>query len=384
MNQQPPHLTAPGDSYDRRRRWLGPRDYWLCQCGGWGGLLVLMIAPLPFRMRISAAEVIALVAFSATGLLLTHLLRLGLIKVLQTPAPWLRMLVPTALLTVACALPHASLQVLIARTILPHDAVFLTAHPAYDPLLFTLLDTYTLSVAVFIFWTGAYIGLRVYRRYQEARIERIQLEADMQEAAWQALRAQLNPHLLFNSLNSIRALISRDNPAPRQAILHLSELLRTTLALKDEHLIPLARELETVHSFLALERLRFEERLRVRQTLCPEAAGWLVPPLVLQTLVENAVKFGVSPYEGGGTVDIDIRVVDGRLVIAVSNTGQLGMVRVSQSTGLGLENLRSRLRLLFGPAAQLTLENSDPEHVRAKVVVPRETIARGQANSPLP
>lgn len=384
MTLQNLHLTSTADAYDRRRRWLGSRAYWICQGIGWGGLLVLLVGPLPFRMRVSAAEVAALLAYVVSGWALTHGLRVGLIALLRTPTSWLRLLGPTVLLAGSLAFAHALLQLAVARTILPHDAVFLTSQPSNDPLLFTLLDTFSLSAGLFVVWTGAYLGLRIYRRYQEARIERLQLSAHLQEAAWQALRAQLNPHLLFNSLNSIRALIPRDQPAPREAITHLSELLRTTLSLKDEQLVPLRRELETVDSFLALERLRFEQRLQVTRQVAPEALDWLVPPFVVQLLVENAVKFGVAPNENGGTVDLRIAIVDDRLVIDVTNAGRLGAAPAAPSTGLGLRNLRSRLTLLFGAAAQLTVTELEPGWVLARAIVPRERRHADPTGTPLP
>lgn len=365
-------LTSPAEAYDRRRRWLGSRAYWICQGIGWGGLLVLMIGPLPFRTRMSSVEVAAVLVFVVIGLGLTHFLRMALIALLRTPSSWPRLVGPIVLLTGCGALLYSVMQVGIVRTILPHDAVFLTSRPAYDPLLYTLLDTFSMSSGTFVVWTGAYFGLRIYRRYQEARSESLQLNAHLQEAAWQALRAQLNPHLLFNSLNSIRALIPRDQPAPREAIIHLSQLLRTTLSLKEEQLVPLRRELETVDSFLALERLRFEQRLQVNRQVESEALAWLVPPFVVQILVENAVKFGVAAHETGGFIELHVEIVDENLVATVINGGQLGITKDVHSTGLGLHNLRSRLALQFGAAAQLTVENHGPDRVRARVVVPRE------------
>lgn len=158
--------------------------------------------------------------------------------------------------------------------------------------------------------------------------------------------------------------------APREALTHLSELLRSSLALKQDELIPLARELETVESFFALERLRFEQRLRVTTDIAPGAHSWLVPPFLVQILAENAVHYGVAPYEDGGDIRVRVTLQNSSLVVEVHNRGQLGQLPPGRSTGLGLANLRSRLALLFGPAATLTLTNQGSAQVLARAVVP--------------
>lgn len=362
-------LASP--DYDSHRQWLGTRSYWLCQAIGWGGLLVLMLGPLPLNNRATAAEVAALVFYCLTGVLLSHALRAAILAALRITVTWPGLLGRLLPGLIVAPVVHVLIQIAWARNVLPHDAMLFSSRPGRDPVLFTFADTLSMSGGLFVVWTGAYFGLRLYRQYQRVRIERLELAAHLQEAAWQALRAQLNPHLLFNSLNSIRALIPADLKAPREALTHLSELLRSSLSLRQDELIPLHRELETVESFLALERLRFEQRLRCTSNVEPAARAWLVPPFLVQILIENAVKYGVAPYEDGGDIALTIRVADERLLVEVTNRGQLGERRSPTSTGLGLTNLRSRLALLFGPAATLTVENAGPERVRAQVAVPR-------------
>lgn len=374
---------SPSAPYGPRRRWLGSRSYWLCQAVGWGGIFLLLLGPLPFSASATAAEVTALLFYSATGAFLSHLLRLGINAALRRATTWTGLLFRLAPWLASLPVVHVVLQIAWARTVLPHHATLMTTRPGFDPILLTFVDLFGLSAGLFVVWTGSYFGLRIYRQYQAARIERLELAAHVQEAAWQALRAQLNPHLLFNSLNSIRALIPQDLAAPREALTHLSELLRSSLSLKQDELIPLHRELETVDSFFALERLRFEQRLRVATAIDPAARTWLVPPFLVQILVENAVKYGVAPYEDGGDIALRIAVEPDALVVEVENRGQLGRQPAARSTGLGLANLRSRLALLFGSAATLTIANSDPEHVVARAVVPARRAAP-TAPSPAP
>ncbi|MEK0445223.1 MAG: hypothetical protein RLZZ399_544 [Verrucomicrobiota bacterium] len=353
-----------------RQRWLGSRLYWLCQTAGWGSVFLLLLGPLPFNNTASAAEVAALFLFALSGAALSHVLRIVLHAGIAREGIRKRLLLRLTPWLLGLPVVHVALQILVARTILPHQAILMTTRPGVDPALHTFVDLLGLSAGLFVTWTGAYVGLRVYRQYQAARIERLELAAHVQEAAWQALRAQINPHLLFNSLNCIRALIPGDLTAPREALTHLSELLRSSLALKQDELITLARELETVESFFALERLRFEQRLRVTMEIAAGAHTWLVPPFLVQILAENAVHYGVAPYEDGGDIRLRITQQNGFLVVEVRNRGQLGQLPPGRSTGLGLTNLRSRLALLFGSAATLTLTNEGSSLVLARAVVP--------------
>lgn len=363
-------LLATPMRYDHRRRWLGGRSYWLCQACGWGGVFLLMFGPLPFAARASGAEIAALLFFTATGIGLSHLLRVGIIAALDHAHTWSGLLLRLIPRLMAIAIAHVTAQIVWAHSVCPHEAAFMTTRPGVDPVLLTFADTFSLSAGLFIVWAGAYFALRIYRQYQAARIERLELAAHVQEAAWQALRAQLNPHLLFNSLNSIRALIPKDLAAPREALTHLSDLLRSSLSLKQDELIPLHREMETVDSFLALERLRFEQRLRITRTIDHKAKLWMVPPFLVQILVENAVKYGVAPFEEGGDIELRIAIESDHLRVEVINRGQIGLPTHPTSTGLGLANVRSRLALLFGPAATLTVANSGPDHVSAQALVP--------------
>jgi|GEM_PF-491516 len=365
-------LALPGNARppSSRRRWLGVRSYWLCQAAGWGGLLTLMAGPLPLKALASGAEFAALLLFCVTGLLLSHLLRVAITKALDASRTWggliLRILPWFAFIPAV----HAIIQVAWAKDVLPHSTAFMNSFPGRDPVLFAFVDIFSFSTGIFATWTGFYFGLIIQRHHHETRIDRLELAAHIQEAAWQELRAQLNPHFLFNSLNSIRALIPRDHTAPRDAVMHLSELLRSSLALKQDELIPLHRELETVDSFLALESLRFEQRLRVVRSVEEGTLGWLVPPFLVQILVENAVKYGVAPYEGGGDIELRIGFAGENLRVEVFNRGVIGRATGVPSTGIGLANIRARLALLFGASAILTLENSGPDRIRARALVP--------------
>ena len=183
------------------------------------------------------------------------------------------------------------------------------------------------------------------------------------------LESQLNPHFLFNALNTVRALISEDPAEARRAVTLLSALLRQTLATARAATHALADELELAETYLALERLRFGDRLAVRVEAEPEALGVAVPALLVQTLAENAVKHGVARRRDGGEVAVTATVRGDRLSVRVTNPASVSASPSAEGTGTGLANARERLALLHGDRARLTLR-VDADHAVAQLDMP--------------
>ncbi len=208
--------------------------------------------------------------------------------------------------------------------------------------------------------------------------ERAALEAQIgaREAEVRALRAQLNPHFLFNSLNSINALVGTDPEGARRMCEGLGDFLRRTLALGAREDVELGEELELVERYLAIEKVRFGDRLRVRQECAPELLTCHVPPLLLQPLVENAIKHGVASLVEGGTIAIAARRVGETLVLTVENPVD-GEAPARPGANLGLANVRRRLDAFGARAARLEAE-SDGERFRVTLTLPVRTTARGE------
>ncbi|HEV8414511.1 MAG TPA: histidine kinase [Bryobacteraceae bacterium] len=231
-------------------------------------------------------------------------------------------------------------------------------------------------VAVFGVGWGMYIGTlvwtMVYVRMTERRIQE-RKEAKMQlavrAAELRALEAQINPHFLFNCLNSIRGLVVEDPQKAQDMITRFAALLRYNLNRDRQHTVPFSEEAEIVADYLALESVRFEDRLRVQVTVDPQARAMQVPPMILQALVENALKHGIARRPEGGDVQIHASSSNGKLILHVTNSGELGPARPSD-TQLGLKNIRERLHLLYGDRASLSLQNGSGTVV-AKVEIPR-------------
>jgi hypothetical protein len=215
-------------------------------------------------------------------------------------------------------------------------------------------------------WTIFYIALTGPRRYQE---KEVRLQLALREAELRALEAQVNPHFLFNCLNSIRGLVTENPAVAQDMITRLANILRYNLHRDLMHTVPLASEVEVVGDYLALESVRLEDRLRVQFLIDPEAGKVLIPPMFLQTLVENALKHGVAKLPAGGDLQIRAVLKPGALVVEVENPGQLAEA-APEATQLGLANVRQRLRILYGDRASLQLKNRDGR-VAATVLIPR-------------
>jgi hypothetical protein len=193
-------------------------------------------------------------------------------------------------------------------------------------------------------------------------------EIQARDAELRALKAQINPHFLFNSLNSITALTTVDPARAREMCIRLSDFLRNTLGLGEKESIAWREELQLARTYLDVEQVRFGSRLHVEMNVDESCSDCMVPPLVLQPLIENAVKHGIATMVEGGTIKVEGKVQNGLLEVSVEN-GFDPDSPAPRRHGLGLRNVRSRLETRFGPDAKLTAQ-ATKNHFRAEMVVP--------------
>jgi two-component system, LytTR family, sensor kinase len=252
----------------------------------------------------------------------------------------------------------------------------------------TLFEVFggAVSSAYLLFcWSALYFGIRYYESQQEQQKATFRAQALAQEAQLKMLRYQLNPHFLFNTLNAISTLIlDSQNRTANQAIARLSEFLRYTLDQDPMKKVSLRQEIEALDLYLGTERLRFGERLRLEYAVEERALSALVPSLLLQPLIENALKYAVSAREQGGVVRIEGRVRPPFLELAVIDDGpglQGGTFSRGERRGVGLTNIRERLEVLYGERSRFAVLNAHPG-VRVELALPLELAAEPERPAP--
>jgi two-component system, LytTR family, sensor histidine kinase AlgZ len=366
MDASPHAVTQPDAS----------RSYWLCQLGGWGLYAMAEATAATKILRLPLGRsLLELAVFAALGVALTHTLRGFLRRRAWARLP-LRALAPRILgMALLLSLPLAAITdyMSIAALWAPEQVDIQNLHVPPGMIhqargLFLVLDV----TVLFTVWTVLYLTISALRDHRSAALRQSELTRALQLAELRLLKSQLNPHFLFNSLNSVRALIADDPAGAQKAVTQLARTLRYTLTAGREELVTLARELEIVEDYLALESLRFGQRLRIERDLAPEALGVRVPVMLLQTVVENAIKHGIAELPAGGDLRIVAALRGGTLHIDVENTRPQKTARVfrSEGEGVGLENAGERLRLLFGAKANLDLDLSRVEVAVARIRIP--------------
>jgi LytS/YehU family sensor histidine kinase len=221
---------------------------------------------------------------------------------------------------------------------------------------------------IFFLWSVLYFTFHYFDQYNKA----LKYEASMVQIELNNLKSQLDPHFMFNALNSIRALVD-ENPAKcKQAITQLSTILRSSLATEKKGLTKFDEELKIVKDYLGLESIRFEERLKTEFDIHPESQDFFVPPLMIQTLVENGIKHGISRLTAGGIIQVKTMVDKGRLKVMIRNSGHLvNGVKKNKTGGIGLRNTVQRLKLLYGDEASFRIVNENDNFVLTEIVIPQ-------------
>ena len=322
--------------------------YWICQLFGWSLLILVEYLAYVLESGFDPDALYLAIANIFLGITLTHLYRLMIRRWNWVRLPFFR-LVPRVLLSVFV------LALIMTMVNLPIDRVIVPQHLVDEPWPFI---GYLLSWGkTMLTWVLSYTVYHYFEQNQSAEIEKILLKTSIRETEAKVLRSQLNPHFVFNALNSIRALVYENPTKAQQSITQLSNLLRNSLLADRRKTVELREEIKTVEDYLALEKVRYEERLTSYIDLDGRTLFWQVPPMMLQTLVENAIKHGVSTAVGGGFVEVRSSIVADKLHIVIRNTGVLG--DKSASGGFGLANTSQRLLLLYGPEAQFDIFQED-------------------------
>lgn len=216
-------------------------------------------------------------------------------------------------------------------------------------------------------WSLLYFMYHYFERYNTS----LKYEAAKNEMELNKLKSQLNPHFIFNALNSIRALVDEDPSKAKNAITQLSSILRSSLVMNKNKLTHFEEEMHAVKDYLDLESIRFEERLQTEFQLDPRSTQFLVPPLMIQTLVENGIKHGISHLKKGGKISLKTVVDNQFLTIRIKNDGQLLNGRPRNPKGFGIDNTKQRLKLLYGDRASFKIYNDSASTVMTEIKIPK-------------
>jgi sensor histidine kinase YesM len=335
--------------------------YWICQVGGWGLFTLLELVNYAtldgFRWGLMLNVVINFIL----GIFFTHLYRLFLIRTAWLELP-LYKLIPRALLAVlVITMVMTAINIPLDRYTYP---IFQQIH-----LSIGIFIGYCVTLGKYVLlWALTYHMFQYWEKSLLAEKERYKMAATLKENAYNNLKTQLNPHFLFNSLNSIRTLVDLHPDMAKQAITQLSGLLRSSLHMGKNKTVALKDELQTVKDYLAIETIRFDERLQTLYAIDEKAMECQVPPMMLQTLVENAVKHGISNIKKGGLIELSAHKNAAYLHIDITNSGQYNPL--PGHNGVGLENTRERLSLLYDGGAVFEIANKDQSHVITHIQLP--------------
>ncbi len=220
---------------------------------------------------------------------------------------------------------------------------------AYDAVWLQIVNAFFMVGA----WLVTYLVIKLLLKLNRDRIERLELNTTLKQAQLNTLKGQINPHFMFNSLNNIRGLMLEDVGKSREMLTKLSEILRYSMTKNDINSIPVAEELEVVDNYIDLSKIQFEDRLEFVKDIDEKTLELEIPPMVIQLLIENAVKHGISNLKNGGRIILSIKKEGELMKIEVKNTGKLKIAH--NTTQLGLKNIRQRLKLLYADKASFYL-----------------------------
>lgn len=352
----PSVAPRPANFFDDKNR-----AFWLLQGAGWSGYLLLRVAQgVANGMNISF--ILPVLVSAATGYSLTLVMGAIYRSLIGRRAVviWGGTLATLAVAVAAYAVIDAFVFSVVNRSGKFEGALLLAS---------ILLDGLLLAA-----WSSLYYGINYYLISEEQRVQLAKLEGTASSAQLAMLRYQLNPHFLFNTLNSISTLVLLKQTDRANAMLsRLSSFLRYTLVNEPESQVTLAQEFETLKLYLEIEKMRFEERLRARFDLEPAAARARIPSLLLQPLIENAIKYAVTPQEEGAEIAVTARLVGTRVQIIVEDSGpglHDSAVKPSYSTGVGLTNIRERLGQAFGGDQRFETSNRPDGGFVVRIEIP--------------
>lgn len=331
--------------------------YWIVQFTGWTAYFLFSILLLASSESFVLTTNLYIYAFLslAAAILISHGIRFVIIRRSLLTQSISNLVSTTLLMAIIAGFALETAQ-LFYEWIIEVDFVIDREEEEEIFQWATFLFAVSRSIILFLVWCGFYIVFGIVERARSQEILNLKWEASKNEIELKNLRAQLNPHFLFNSLNSIRALVGLNPAEAKTSITQLSTLLRRSINLGKMRIIPLKDELELVKIYLELEKTRFEERLSIDFEVDTNSLSAEIPPLMVQTIVENGIKHGISKAIDGGTIRVQTKMIEQQLELVISNSGKLD--KDIQGDGIGIQNTKKRLSILYGEKAKFSIKEA--------------------------
>ncbi|NNJ52887.1 MAG: histidine kinase [Ignavibacteriaceae bacterium] len=340
--------------------------YWISQLSGWSSFILINLIVIASFEELPWQRVLVWIFFGGIGIFFTHLLRKILRKNNWLDLPLKKLI--TRVIT-ASLITGAIIYAFVFA------ASYFSGTMNQDELTIATPISGAINTSGVIFlWALIYFAVHYFENYKKKEIESLIWEAAVKDYELKTLKSQLNPHFMFNAMNSIRALIEEEPDAAKAALTKLSNILRYSLQMEKMESVPLEDEMETVRNYLDLERIRFEERLKYNLQVDPQSKKIEIPPMMIQTLVENGIKHGVSKRTMGGEIDVKSKLQiengESKLKVEIENSGHLSVSELKNSQGFGINNTKHRLNLLYGEEAKFSLKNINGDKVLAELEIP--------------
>ncbi|MEO6490785.1 MAG: histidine kinase [Ferruginibacter sp.] len=227
-----------------------------------------------------------------------------------------------------------------------------------------------ITLILIALWLLIYLVWHFINKNRNDQLDKLRLEATVKSLELKTIKSHINPHFIFNAHNSIRALVDENPERARQAITQLSNILRSSMQVEKMETVPLQQELDIVNDYLALEHMRFEERLQIQMKIDDNTLTQPIPPMMLQTLVENAIKHGISKHVSGGIIKISSRFDNGNHEIIILNTGSLNGQNGNNKEGFGIISTQQRLNLLYQGKATFEITDVEKNMVESRITMP--------------
>lgn len=363
-----------GDSMTLMSRLFGTKEatFWSFQFFGWTGYFLVRMFQAITNQQDPSAVSIQYIAAVIIGVSMTIVMR-HVYRIVRD-RPLFLVLPVVVMLCAAFGLLFSSLELALAPVLVPGIAPFAGL---------ALFGNAMFEATVLFAWSAIYFGYHYYTGLQEQKAQVLQATAAAHQAQLKMLRYQLNPHFLFNTLNAISTLVlDKAEEDANKMLTKLSSFLRYTLVNQPTQRISLDQELYALGLYLDIEKVRFQDRLSIEYDIDDNAKAALVPSLILQPLIENAIKYAIAPAINGGTITVCAKVEDNKLLLALKDTGPgLEDIHhiVSQSgSGVGIANTKERLSQIYGENHEFRLENLEPTGLGIFIQVPKEKSDKNQ------